>query len=277
MASLADKLKQAFTQGNRQLGQNVGQDSVQGIQQAMSAKSGKAAAPGSAPGVSSLAQDQAVANTQAAIQQVNQTGNVQMQQQAAQSADQLQSANIAQQQQQQKARAFDQQAGQQFTKLMADKDEARRLNDFRQSNLIDERIGTLERIGNEKYVQELQLNGARSRLDDQNAFELAMVKDYLGGMEDLFQNNLAFKSMMSANDRDFNMKVAQMDVGMALELLKQGIRAESDRAMYEGLGGIASAGAKAYADYKPATTTPIDSGKLTEDTSYDYNVPLPPK
>lgn len=252
--SLMDTIKKRL--GEQQPAQDLGIGTGAATQQLLQAKSGKAVAGNTGPAASSLGEQQAAQAGQQALGQVQQEGQIKGLQQQQQGEEQLQAADINQQQLQQKTQGFRQAADRQFDSLMQERSLANKELDFSKRKSVDEQIGFLERLGNDKYVTQLQQAGQKARLDDTLSFKTQLQQDYYSGMEDLLESNIMFKGILDANDRQFDQKLAAMDIDTAMAVLSGNIKAANTGAIWSGAAGAISGGIAAAEKYgsTPAPT-----------------------
>lgn len=131
-----------------------------------------------------------------------------------------------------------------------------------------EQAGAALRLSNQKYVDALQRQGALSRLNSDAGFKEAAYKDEFTNGLILTTDKNAFNSMMDADDRTFKYAMSQMDIDYALQMGAQAKKQANSQAMWEGIGGISSAGAKtlaAQANWFKAT--PATPGSTSVNTS----------
>jgi hypothetical protein len=138
---------------------------------------------------------------------------------------------------------------------------------FARQKLAAEQVGFLTRMTSKRYVDELQATGRRKRLDTAAGFKQAVLETTFADMEDLLKSDLQFRRAMGADDREFKKYMANMDLNTALSAAMGTLSTQASANMYTGLGGLASAGAQAYAasgkgastDESPAETeTPTE-------------------
>jgi len=123
------------------------------------------------------------------------------------------------------------------------------------------------RMSNDDYLDQLEVEGARSRLNDQAAFEWELTQSIMADEMELFKNDLSFKAAMNADDRGFKEYLFEMDMNTAIELAALGAETAEVISQYEAAGQIISGAASATGTYlknKPATPTPAPTSNLTE-------------
>lgn len=208
------------------------------------AKSGKdASATGGDVAASNLGEQQAVAQTnntmrnqvapaaqtqQAGLDQASQGQQQQLGQAKAQIA-QTNKFNTAQSQIQTNSilQNFEQQKGQ----LSLDQDKA-----------AANQVATNLRMQNNKYMDQLQLEGQKNRLDDSNQFRTHLQQSVLGDNQTLLQSKLGDQSILDASNRDFQRAMGTMDVGFAYEVFNNAAAGAKQAAVYGGAGALATAG-----------------------------------
>jgi hypothetical protein len=66
----------------------------------------------------------------------------------------------------------------------------------------------------------------------------------------MLETKLGNQSVLSASDRDFKKSLAQMGASDAYTMFKDEMAAAKERALYSGIGALATAGIGAYGTYK---------------------------
>lgn len=215
----------------------------------LSAKSGKAAAPSSGPQMSTLQEQMAAGQARAAEDAVLQEGK--------QAAVQL---GMAAEQQEKEVLASKRQLGEQELKVMDDFQRTSEsiLRDFQRSGQqLDftkqkarmEQLGVNLRLSNQKYMDELQDNGRRARLDNAVRFKEELTKTIFADETELLNNDLSFRALLRADDRQFQDAMAQMDLDYALQLAAAENKQANQQAMWQGIGGLTQAGIAGYGAY----------------------------
>lgn len=228
------------------------QDQTQGIAKLLRAKSGKAVG-GSDVGQSSLGEQQAVVQGQQDVQQAAGQGYLQQQGQEAQSAAQtqqteLQKADIGQQR---KFNALENKM--RTTQLLNAAEQDRgKLNLQKDAAATNQLVQGL-RLDNQKYISDLQREGARSRLDNANDYAREFAKAVFGDNEKLVQENLGHKSIVDAEDWEYKRALSNMGVDQAWVMYNNNRASEAARTKWEGVGGATTAAVGAYASSSPST------------------------
>lgn len=129
--------------------------------------------------------------------------------------------------------------------------------DKRQAGM--EQVAANLRLQTDSYINQLQLEGARSRLQDDLAFDLQLKNSIAADNASLLQTRLNNQSLLDSNDRDFKKQLAQIDINFATDIAKQNMAFAAQQGKIQALGqavttGIGAAGKLAE---KPSTETPI--------------------
>ena len=227
--NLFDTIKQRIAQPEPvtpQLGQG------EAIQALSRAKTGKEAAPGSGPRQSALGEKLAARQAQLGQEQLATTGQLKAAQQTEQQAD------IAERTRQQ-AREYEQQRDLQERQLKIQTDNIlnefatgeRRLNNRRDLAAM-EQVGTALRLENQQYIQNLQQEAQKARLDDSLNFEEALTRDMYQHSEDMMIDESTFNTLIRMDDRAFEQELAKINAAIALELMEKQIKAANTQAMF---------------------------------------------
>lgn len=232
--SLLDKLKENMTQPAQ--APQVNQTSR--VRDLLAAKSGKAGPGG--PKRVNTAEIAATQATQAASKALQQQGEIGAEQLAQTSADIEQ--NRQQQLTQQTQTLKEQQS--QF-----DRQSDNILNQFERGqkslqnskDIADlEQLGFQARLESEQYVNQIQLEGDRLRLDDDLSFKTQLAKEQWSSDIALFQDKVKMREMIDADNRVFLEEVSKIDINSALELAESEAKQANTESMIQGVSGLAS-------------------------------------
>lgn len=116
--------------------------------------------------------------------------------------------------------------------------------DLRKDGAKLEQLGFYARLSDKKYADTLELEGRRRRLDNASNFKQALAEAVFKDERELFMNDLAFKRMMSADDREFQRLLANISLEDAIELSMAQAAQENIAAKWSGVAGIAGATAQ---------------------------------
>jgi hypothetical protein len=250
------------------------QDTTSGLATLIRAKSGKAVA-GPSTALSTQQEQAALAQTAQAMQPVEAAAETQ---------------TMAQEQQ---AREVEQRAEQQQTEIAQAREANRMQTQLRTDQLLQEleqgigkmdldkyqfsleQIGFNLRLNNKEYVDNLQREGARARLDDKIQFEQQLFRSLLADNKELLEKQLGNKSILEANDREWRIRLEQMGSQVAYDLFRNEMKAEQERQIATGIGSIVTAGVGAYGTYqtdqaKKAYYSSPDGVKDTSFEAYTY-------
>lgn len=105
------------------------------------------------------------------------------------------------------------------------------------------------RLSNEDYLDRLEAEASRSRLDDAVAFEWELTQSVLRDEMDMFKRDISFRQAMGADDRTFKEYMAMFSLEQSLELANIDIEAAETTAYYQAIGEATSAAAQGLAEY----------------------------
>lgn len=249
--SLLDAIRnnsQAMTQG-----QGV-TDETSKVANLMRARTGKAST-GSPIAQSNLGEQGAVATTNSTMQnQVAPAAAIQQagleQQQAGQ-----QSQLAAQEQGIQQSRKFDSQQSQtKVDQILSDLERNKGTIDFQKDKAALEQVGQNLRLSNQKYVDELQREGSRMRLNDENSFAQEIARVGYGDNQKLLEKNLNNKSILKASDREFQMSMANLGLDASYQMFQNSAAGKAQAAQYTAAGSAITSGIGAYNTYQNKQT-----------------------
>lgn len=228
------------------------QNQTEQVQQLQSAKSGKAFGPTSAPRISNIQEQVANQQAQQAVQQNAQQMQLQGEQAELSSAQQEQEISSRFAQMEESAAKQMDEFLTQSQNLVDQYTQGLRTLDLNKDKARLESIGLTARLANDKYVNALQQEAARARLDNELQFNEALARSIFGQEQDMFQENLTFRNMLSADNREFVEELSGIDLGFAMQMASDENRANAAQTMWTGIGGIAGAGVQAYDRYEPS-------------------------
>lgn len=243
MANLLDAIR-----GNNQaLTQKQGMtDETSKLSTLLRAKSGKASG-GADVAQSNLGEQQAVAQTNQTMQnqvapqaaaQLAGAEQVQMNQQTQQAGQEQQ---IAQ------SRKFDTiQSRLKTDEILQNLERGNKELDARQQAANMEQLGQNLRLSNTQYIDNLQREGDRSRLNSAQGYQEELARTMFGESQVMLEKNLANKSILSANDRDFERSMAVMGLDTAYGMFRQEAAGEAARGQAAAAGSIINTGIGAY-------------------------------
>ena len=223
------------------------QEAVQGIQQATA---GLAAGGETGPRRSTLAAQQAQDVTRTELQEVAQQDQATKMKQAAQAQAQQQQFD------QQTLQLKDQRANiqsnfnRQISGILQGFQQQGEQLDLTKRKAQVEQLGFLMRLGNDKYIDKLQAEGQRSRLDSSINFKEALQMSIFEDEIDLFNDDLEFRRLMAADEREFEKLVSTMNLDFAKSVARAEARQASTTMAFQGVSSLISGGAKAVQTYE---------------------------
>lgn len=238
--------------------------STQQVQGLIQAKSGKAGAPTQGPATSNVAEQQATQTAQVqqgAQQQAAQAQGAQMANAAVTQGENeaLAEAKFSEEQEDVKSRLL-----QQTNSVLQEYEQGNRTLDFNRDKAKLEQVGFTLRLTNDKYLSNLQREGKKSRLDSDLGFKEELMRTIFADEEELIRDDLDFRALMRADDREFEKLMATMDINTALQIASAESKAANQQQMWGSLGSLASAGIDAAATYQDAqaqkTGEELDAG-----------------
>lgn len=260
MASIFDSVKS-------QLGAPPA-DTLQAVQNIQAATAGKQGET-TVPRRTTLAASQAQAETKGQLQDVFQQDQMSKAQQASQAAaSEMQFSAENQKLNEQRLNVentFAQQAG---NILQSFKQQGESL-DLSKAKARVEQLGFYLRLGNTQYVDKLQAEGHRSRLDTELAFKESLQRSIFAEESDLFDSDMDFRRIMNADSREFSRMLADMDIDFALRVAESEAKQNNTAGIIQGIGGMVSGAAQLGSNYLstqssapglPATLTGATAG-----------------
>ena len=234
MANLLESLNKLQTQ---RATQPVGQ--AMNLRQMLAAKSGKAGAA-TGPAISTVQQNQALADVSNAATQQQQQGQLdvaaQTQQQQAQEQQFVQQNQALGQQQDQAINKFEQM-------VQAAEADTQRFKDNLDSERGKAHLNQLvfnRRLADEQYMAKANREGQLRRLDDQNSFEIEAMKTAFANNIELFEDQAAFNKMAEMTEAEFAKELARMDINTANQILSNQIEAANRQSTMTAVGNLGS-------------------------------------
>lgn len=243
------------------------------VQQLLTTKAtGRATGPTAAPKATNIQEQIALNQARLQQQELQQAGR------EAGSALGLQAAEADQQYQQSRAELDEKQISsqeqyqRQAEAVFRDLARGTREIDFQRDSAKAEQVGFQLRLSNDRYVNNLKLEGMRSRLNSEIAFKEALTVSIFAEEEALYRSNLSFKSMIDANDRAFNERLSEMDIELAIELASAEAKGQAMSNTISGFTQAFKGGVQAYSAYESPTTTTIGGQTFNPDALTEEEV-----
>jgi hypothetical protein len=216
-------------------------------QQLLQAKSGRAVADTGQPRISNIGEQLANRQAQLGQQQLQQQGqtaaaNVQQEEEYRQAQESTQTAALDEQSLEQ----MDQYTRQNEA-ILDEYSQGQRQLDLNKDKAKLEQVGFMARLSNQQYIDNLQREGARARLDNDTNFRENLARSVFDDEQDMFKDDLTFRSMINADNRSFADQLQNIDVDYALKMAEAENQAANQRMMWTGVGNVTSGGIQAYA------------------------------
>lgn len=214
----------------------------------MQAKSGKAVGP-SQSAVSNQAELAGLSELNAQLDQQRGAGQMQALQ-LQEDQDRLeQGEKLARSGMDLQQRATQQQFAQQEATQLQRAGQARSELDFdRQKSQAEQRSHT-RAFENKQYLDTLNREGMRRRLDSELQMKKALSKMALGNSEELLRRALGNRELLTLDANEFKKLLAKIDINTARELANNAISDAKTQAAYGAAGGLASAAISGYGEY----------------------------
>jgi hypothetical protein len=258
MATLLDAIRRNMQQApQQQAPAAVG--ATQAAARLQQARGGKQVGATEGPQMSTVAEQVGIQQAQQGLQDVGQQAAIQSEQLAQRGAEQEQREQLAGAQIQQGRQINREQAAQEERNLISafERERAGMSEEDRQAKM--EQIGFVAALQDDEYMNKLQMEGARRRLDNDAEFRVALRQQFLTDMEDILRDDLQFRDLESLKQNDWERGMAKMDYGTAIKLAQRMIDDAANEQFWSGIQGTVVSGASAYGQYK-ADKTKSSSG-----------------
>lgn len=120
-----------------------------------------------------------------------------------------------------------------------------------------EQVAASLRLQDQQYVDNLRREGERARLNEDISFAEQLQKSIFENNAALLKMQLKNKSLLAADDREFNKSLARMGYDDAIRAARDNIKADQQRALIGGVSSMVPVGMQAYGDYEKGA---YDSG-----------------
>lgn len=108
-------------------------------------------------------------------------------------------------------------------------------------------LGVAQALQDKQYVDSLQSEGRRKRLDDAISFKQELQNEVFRDQESLIRDQQVFQSMMNASDAQFQKELAKMGIDVSNEIIKNEMKAAETAAKFGAAANVAGAGIQAAA------------------------------
>lgn len=139
--------------------------------------------------------------------------------------------------------------------LLADLGRARGSLDLDRDKAKLEQLAFTMRLSDKQYLDKLEAEGAKKRLDSDLGFKEELQKSIFGSNTDLMKESLGNKDVLAADNREFAQALASIDINAALQMASNEAKDAKAASMIGAVGGLANAGVGYYGSTKNASTT----------------------
>jgi hypothetical protein len=271
----------AIRQNSQQATQNQGvTDETQKAQDLLSARTGKDQGSSGVKTTTNLGEKQAVAQT-------NQQLGLLAQGAAAQNQGLAQAQESQQNQFNQQSQAIGQERqGLQLRNSLQTNEILNNLKrskgdiDQKQYEAQMDQVAQDVRLQTKSYVDNLQREAGKARLNDKFSFEEQLVKDQFGDSGKLLQKQLGNKSILDASDREFEEATAKMGINESYAAFKRELQGQKQAAMWSSIGALTNAGIGAASTYSQGQAANAETNRKIDyynseegqlETGYDAN------
>lgn len=247
------------------------EDTTSQLATLLRAKSGKAVtAP--AASLSTQQEQSALAQTTQQMQPVITAGQTQAASQEQQAREVQQRAEQQQTEVAQSRQANELQMRFKTNQLLQDLEQGKGKIDTARYQANMEQLGQNLRLSTKVYTDTLQREGELARLGDKLEFEEQLQRAIFQDTQNLLEKQLKNKSILSAQDREYEIALEQMGLNDALNLLRSELKGEKEAMAAKGIGSIITAGIGAYGKYldsaQPSPTEQaINKGIVLDNTT----------
>lgn len=126
--------------------------------------------------------------------------------------------------------------------------------DLKKDKARAEQAGFMMRLNTDYYITDLTNEANRAMLQDELQFDEELARTLFDEELDLFNDDLDFRAMINADEREFELDVANINIDFALKMGESEARGESQRQMWSGFGTLVETGIK----YGPKVAKALD-------------------
>jgi len=160
--------------------------------------------------------------------------------------------------------AANEQFNQQLKGMLFEQENQLRSLDLTKDKARMEQMGFMLRLGNTQYVDQLQSEGKKARLDNSVSFNENLQRSIFADEMDLFSNSLEFRNYMYSDARDAQKQLADLDIDFAMQVAMSDNKAAGAQMMWSGVGNVVGTGMSYAAKSKSKPGEPDTSN--TENT-----------
>lgn len=112
-----------------------------------------------------------------------------------------------------------------------------------------EQLGFMMRLNTDYYLTDLNDEANRAMLQDDIEFQEELARTLFNEELDLFRDDLDFRSMINADEREFELDIANINIDFALKMAESSAEQANQQMMWQGFGTAVEGGLSAYAKY----------------------------
>lgn len=254
LGQLQTQAKDSITQA-AQPGISFAPSGLEQTQQMAQASTGKAATEGTGIAVSNIGEQ--LATQEAAKQQQQLATQASAMESEQQQKEQEQYMQLHDQELEIRNQALNvkQQFNSRLSQVLAEfKDKGDELDIEKQKAQVDQ-ITQMTRLLDDKYVNSLKIEGARSRLADKKAFAEAALDAAFNNQLGLLQDDFEARTLLRADERTFKIKLEQMGMQTAMDVVNSEIEAGKEAMQWRAVSSAIETGIAGYDKFGGKTTT----------------------
>lgn len=212
--------------------------------------SGKATAQaGAGARTSTLGERAALQAAQTQLDTIQQQADITRASQAQQAKQITAEANIADKQLDNAALEQRQKYAQQTNEIIQELEQGRVQLDVNKGNAKLEQLGTALRLADDKYIYNLQIEGAKERLDNELIFKTQLNADVWDMTFETLRQDMEFQKLLNMDQQQFVLESSKWSVDDAIKYMNSILSAQSAAAPYVVGAAVASGAAGAYTTY----------------------------
>jgi hypothetical protein len=140
--------------------------------------------------------------------------------------------------------ALKEQAAQKVDEVLTNYVQSKGRLDLAKDKAQAEQVGFMMRLTSEQYIHKLQVEGAKSRLNNGIEFREALQRAMFDEERKLLDENLHFKQMIGNTRRDFKEQAAEIDLDMAIKIAEAEAKSANEQMKWQAIGGLATSAIK---------------------------------
>jgi len=228
---------------------------------------GKAGQQSTGPVASSIAEETAAAQTRQATSQIGQQGKLAAAGLGARSRGMQQRADIEQQELDRQRTAVEQGFQRQASKLAADLKRGKGEVDLNRDRAKLEQLGTTLALQDRQYISDLQMEGRKNRLFNEQNFDISLKKDIFADMQGLFADELDLQRFLNMDERAWQERMQSMELSDIEDMHGKLMQGQGEQLFWSSVGTGASAAAQYSANHPNTSQQPSTQASTPSSTS----------